>query len=82
MYPDILFPVLKIVSGVNLTGHYCAKREGLKWRVVMGIIVHPVTKKLPHPQVGSNSKIGILSPKARQYWNAPPEEFETQWLMV
>ena len=43
-------PVLNIISDVNLTGHHCAKREGLKWQVVMGIIVDPVTKKLPHPQ--------------------------------
>ena len=53
-------------------------REGLKWRVVMRILVHPVMKKLPHPQDGSNSGIDdIPNPKAGQQWNAPTEEFET-----
>lgn len=43
----------------------------------MGIIVGPIAKKLPHPQVGSNYGIDILNSKARQHWNAPTEEFET-----
>ena len=44
----------------------------------MRILVHPVMKKLPHPQDGSNSGIDdIPNPKAGQQWNAPTEEFET-----
>jgi len=43
----------------------------------MGIIVDPVTKKLPHPQVGSYYGMDILNHKSRQHWNAPTEEFET-----
>ena len=35
------------------------------------LIVHPVMKKLPHPQVDSNSGIDILNPKARQHWMLP-----------
>ena len=74
---DILFSVLKVVSDVNVTGRlYCTKREDLKWRVVMGIIVNPFRKKLPHPQDGS-SRVDVLNPRARKHWNAPPEKFET-----
>ena len=38
---------------MSLVRLYCTKSEDLKGRVVMGIIVDPVTKKLPHPQDGS-----------------------------
>ena len=55
---------------MSLVRLYCTKREDLKGQVVMGI-VNPVTKKLPHPQVGSNSGIDVLNPKARQHWMLP-----------
>ena len=41
----------------------------------MGINVNPVTKKLPHPQVGSNYGIDVLNPKATL--ECSPEKFET-----
>ena len=82
---DILFSVLKIVSDVNVTGRlYSTKRKDLKWRVVMGIIVNPFRKKLPHPQDGS-STVDVLNPRARkqecsswEIWNPP----RILWLAV
>ena len=44
----------------------------------MGIIVHLVTTKLPHPQVGSNSGIDIyFEPQRQATLECPPEVFET-----
>ena len=37
---------------MSLVTLYCTKEDLKEW-VVMGIIVDPVTKKLPHPQDGS-----------------------------
>ena len=62
---------------MSLVRPYCIERESLKGRVVMGIIVHPVTKKLPHPQPKMGlSRVDDLNPRARKRWNAPPEKFE------
>ena len=69
-----LFSLIKIVSDVNVTAQTLLHKVGRT--KVLGchgiiVIVHPVMKKLPHPQVGSNCGIDILNPKARQHWMLP-----------
>ena len=59
---------------MSLVRLYCTKREDLKGRVVMGIIIDPVT--CPTPKIVL-SRIDVLNPRARKCWNAPLEKFET-----
>ena len=50
---------------MSLVRLYYIKREDLKGRVVMRIIVDPVTKKLPHPRPKMVlSRINVLNPRA------------------
>jgi len=56
---------------MSLVRLYCTKREDLKGWVVMGIIVDPVTKKLPHPHDGSFQKI-CFEPKSQKALECSP----------